>query len=235
MRALLFVIGVVMLIAAGLCRFVVAPQYTQRIPPGWQWSAKFLGASSYPDEATGQFPPKDEISYYEREIKIADETGRPREVVLTDRYAILDHESRKPVWEYIIPLRVDPATGAHVDPEFLGSVALFPRDTEKKTYVLRSNYLKGAPVAFQREEIIEGLNTYLFSYSGPPNGLSHIREARIIRALPWSPGRRSGPVMTRSICGCGSSRSQAESLNGKKARPQAIGSMTSRRAKSCGR
>lgn len=166
MRPHIYVLGIVLLIAAGLCRFVVAPRYTERIPPGWEWHAKFLGASSYPDEKTGQFPAKDPVNYYERLITIVDEKDRPHAVVLSDRYVIYDQESGKPSWEYITTAAVDPATGEHVAPEFAGSVALFPRDTEKKTYIIRSNYLKGIPVEFQHEEMIDGLATYVFSYRG---------------------------------------------------------------------
>lgn len=161
-----YVAAVLLLGAAGACRFVLAPHYTQRVPPGWEWRATFLGSSSTPDEKTGQFPDKDTLNTYEREMTLADESGRPTVVVLEYRYTGYEHGTRKITWEYITRELVDPWTGARLEPEFQGDVALFPRNTQKQTYSLRTNYLKGVPLRFEREERIEGLNTYVFSYKG---------------------------------------------------------------------
>jgi hypothetical protein len=159
-RLFLVCLGLFLLVAAGLCRWLVAPRFTQRVPPGWQWHATFLGYSSTADEKTGRLPDKDTLNTYEREMTIVEDSQRPRAVVIENRYTTYEHATRKITWEYITQELVDPATGARLEPEFHGEAALFPRNTQRQTYRLRANYLKGVPLRFEGEERVEGLNTY---------------------------------------------------------------------------
>jgi hypothetical protein len=69
-------------------------------------------------------------------------------------------------YEYSYHAPVDPRTGAHLKEEYRGDYFLFPRNVEQKTYKMRFSYLKGIPVVFQREDDVEGLATYLFTYRG---------------------------------------------------------------------
>jgi hypothetical protein len=160
------VIGLILLGAAALWRYELAPRWAQRIPPGWHWEANFVGIEAYPDEATGKFPEKSLASRYERSMRIVDEGNRPDAVSMEDRYTIRNSATGKTVWEYIYHAQVDPRTGAHLQPEYQSDWLVFPRGVEKKTYSLRSNYLKGAPLQFQQEENITGLPTYVFAYKG---------------------------------------------------------------------
>lgn len=161
-------------IAAGLLlfgltavwQFALVPRLTERIPPGWSWKADFIGINSYADPETGKLPDKDAANIYERRIYLASETDRPRSVMLEDSNASLDPKTRKKTWEYIYRAQVDPQTGAHLQKEYLGDYYIFPRFVEKKTYKFRNNYIKGVPLAFQREEMVEGVQTYLFAYHG---------------------------------------------------------------------
>jgi hypothetical protein len=151
---------------SALWRFALSPGLTQRIQPGWSWQSHFIGSNTYPDSLTGEFPEKDTIGNYERLIKIIPTGQESSGVKLQDSYLVRDEALKKVVWEYIFEAMVDPKTGAHLNKNYSDEYFVFPREVEKKTYKLRYSYLKGIPVAFQREEQIEGVNTYLFSYKG---------------------------------------------------------------------
>jgi hypothetical protein len=161
-------------IAAGLAlfgltagwQFGLVRRLAQRIPSGWTWKADLIGINAYPDPQTGKLSDKDSTSVYQRRMYIASEADRPRSVMLEDTNLSLDPTTGKKIWEYIYRAQVDPQTGAHLKKEYLGDYYLFPRFVEKKTYKFRNNYIKGVPLSFQRQEEIEGVQTYLFSYRG---------------------------------------------------------------------
>ena len=165
-KKLVIGIGVVLIGLAAVWRFGVAPRLTQRVPPGWSWSSNFIGTTSYADPQTGELPEKATVATYERRMYLASEAGRPRAVTVEDSYITFDPKTRQKLWEYNYRAEVDPQTGAHVRPEYQGEVYVFPRNVEKTTYKFRNNYIKGVPLSFQREEEVEGVNTYLFAYKG---------------------------------------------------------------------
>lgn len=70
------------------------------------------------------------------------------------------------MFEYTTRDTVDPRTGNHLAERYRGDVVVFPRDVQRQTYRLRGNYVTGIPVAFEREEEVDGVRTYLFSYRG---------------------------------------------------------------------
>jgi hypothetical protein len=162
------------IIAAGLAlcgftavwQFVLLPRWTERIPAGWQWKTDYTGYQTWPDPQTGQMPKKDATGTYTHVITIAAKSRQPGSVELDDNYLTYDVASGQVAWEYNYHARVDPRTGAHLQGEYRGDHFLFPRNVEQKTYNMRFSYLKGIPVAFQREEDVAGLNTYLFTYRG---------------------------------------------------------------------
>jgi len=158
--------GVVLLLVAASIKFIIAPQLTMRIPSGWSWQSKMVGIQAWADPETGKFPAKDELSLYERKIFIKDETGSPDSVILEDQYTIRDSKSNKIVWQYIYTAVVDPKTGKHLKKEFENDYYIFPQNVGKKTYSIRHNYIKGIPVSFVEELEMEGLNVFLFSYTG---------------------------------------------------------------------
>ena len=158
--------GLLMLTLAAFWKFGLAPLWTQRLPPGWSWQADYIGFSTWSDPATGEIPAEDTVATYQRSMRIVSETERPRVVKVEDTYIIRDTNSSKVVYEYNLDFEVNPATGEHLAPEAQGQYLVFPRHVEKKTYSLRSNYLKGIPLAYQGEEDIEGITTYLFAYQG---------------------------------------------------------------------
>src|SRR5205807_2643061 len=118
------------------------------------------------DPHTGQFPPKDQSGMYTRSLTVAAHRDDSTTVLLVDRYTVYDFMTDTITWEYITQAPVDPQTGAHLHEAYRGEYVVFPRQVHKQPYTLRTNYLKGLLLSFEREEVIEGLRTYLFTYTG---------------------------------------------------------------------
>jgi hypothetical protein len=158
--------GLVLFGFAAVWQFVLVPRWTERIPAGWQWETDYIGYQTWPDPQTGQLPEKDATGTYSHDIAIVANSRQPGSVELDDRYLTHDIASGQVTYEYNYHAAVDPRTGMHLKEEYRGDYFLFPRNVEQKTYNMRFSYLKGIPVTFQREETVEGLNTYLFAYRG---------------------------------------------------------------------
>jgi len=166
MRRLLVGGGLACLAAAAAWRFALASRWTQRLPPGWSASQRYVGIETYPDEKTGQLPARDALSEYERAQRLVSEAGRPDSVQFEDRLTIRDIATGHIIWEYVTHEVVDPRTGRHLAPDHRSEVAVFPRDAERGTYRLRSNYVKGIALGFTGEDDLDGLTTYRFAYQG---------------------------------------------------------------------
>ena len=167
MRKKIFIVaGFILFSLTAIWHFALVPRLTQRIPSEWTWKAEFIGITTFPDPQTGELPDKDETNIYRRGMHILSETARPRVVLMEDTFVSLDPTTGKKTFEYNSRAEVDPQTGLHLGKEYLGDVYVFPRFTEKKTYKFRNSDIKGLPFAFQREEEIEGIQTYLFAYRG---------------------------------------------------------------------
>lgn len=162
----LLIVGGLFLVLAAVWKFSLAPRWTQRLPPGWAWRANYIGISATPDPASGRFPADNTTATYQRSTRIVSDAGRPHLVKAEDTFTIRDLNTGKITWEYITKAMADPATGVHLEPDVKDQVLVFPRHAEKKTYRLRSNYLKGVPLAYQGEEDIGGLMTYVYGYQG---------------------------------------------------------------------
>jgi hypothetical protein len=158
--------GFVLLGLAAVWQFTLMPRLTERIPGGWQWQTDYIGYQTYLDPETGKVPEKDVPATYSQAIDIVANSRRSGSVELAAKYSIHDIASGKMTWEYEYIAAVDPQTGAHLKPEYRGDYFVFPRNVQRKTYKLRFSYLKGIPVAFQKEEEVEGLGTYVFTYRG---------------------------------------------------------------------
>ncbi len=155
------------LIVLSVAWWLAAPRlWGERLPRGWEWHATFIGITATADPGTGEIPAENETTIYRRSSRIASEADRPRAVRVEDSYVISDPMSGKATFEYAPTFEVDPMTGRHVRAEYLGDIFVFPRGTEKITYRLRFNYLKGVPMTFRREETVEDTLTYEFEYRG---------------------------------------------------------------------
>ncbi|MDZ4163548.1 MAG: porin PorA family protein [Smithellaceae bacterium] len=168
MKKIFLAAGLVLLGFAAFWHFLLAPQWTQRIPPGWTWQTNFIGAQALPDERTGKLPEKDITILYSRETRIVDEGERPSSVVIDDTYITKDALTNQKTYEYAIRYPLDPRTGEHLTPEYRGDYALFPRNTARKDYRYRASYIvNGIPLTWQKEAELDGVKTYLFHYKGP--------------------------------------------------------------------
>jgi hypothetical protein len=152
--------------AAALWTFTIAPRWTQRLPPGWTWKSRSVATVRLPDPETGRFATEAMAAPQIFEAGITDNSSRPTAVKVRDRYTAYDAANNQVVWEYLFSGSVDPETGRHLNPEYRDNYFVFPRNVEKKTYKIRYSFLKGLPVAFQQEEMVGGLNAYLFAYKG---------------------------------------------------------------------
>lgn len=160
--------GVVLTGFALLWHFLLAPHWTQRIPPGWRWQTNFIGSQGITDEKTGKMPDQDMTILYSRESRIIDENKRPSAVVIDDTYITKDAMTNQKTYEYTIRYPLNPRTGEHLTPEFKGDYAIFPRNLEKKGYRYRASYIvNGIPLSWQKEDSFDGLKVWLFSYKGP--------------------------------------------------------------------
>lgn len=151
---------------AAVWQFALAPGLTQRIRSGWTWKTNYIGYQTYADPQTGLIPEKDAAGTYSQSIGIVPDTLQSGSVELFSDYLVHDIANGQLTYEYKYVAPVNPQTGEHLKEEYRGDHFVFPRNVEKKTYKLRFSYLKGIPVAFQKEVEIEGLNTYLFAYRG---------------------------------------------------------------------
>ena len=165
-KNIIFLGGLSLLIVAVIWKLWVAPQWTQRMPTGWEWQANYIGVSAVPDPATKQLPTANMPMIYQRSIQIISDTGRPQSVQVADSYTIRDIGTGNLTWEYVLRTEIDPVTGQHLTPSYRGQYLVFPRHVEKTIYRLRMNYLEDVPVTYQHEELIEGLRVYLFEYRG---------------------------------------------------------------------
>ena len=158
--------GGALVVAAGVHAMWLAPRWTQRLPPGWTASSRYVGTLGYADPRTGRLPDRDPLSEYERTQRVVSDSGRPGSVVLEDRLVIRDIATGKTTWQYVTRNLVDPRTGAHVAEAYRGEIAVFPPQVDRMTYRLRANYVKGVPLGFERPDTLDGLPTYLFAYRG---------------------------------------------------------------------
>lgn len=166
MKNAMIIAGLALIVFAAVWKFLICPGLILRLPPGWRWNANFVGVQTVPDKKTGSFPEKDATSLYIRNVRITDEKKRPASVSVEDKFTVINILDKKVLWEYILNADVDPRTGRHLKQEWKDDIFVFPRFVERKTYNFRNNYIKGAPLMYQKEEKIEGINTYIFSYKG---------------------------------------------------------------------
>jgi hypothetical protein len=168
---------------------LLAPRYTQRLPPGWRWTAEFIGTTAAPTADGTAFAP-DTPSIYSRALRLRGEAGRPRAVVVEDSFTLRDPATNAVTWEYKVASVVDPATGEHLDPAYRGQVLVFPRGTQRTTYRLRTNYLKGVPMRYEGVETVEGLRTYRFRYAGPGEYTESYRGSGDYAGVSLRPGEQ---------------------------------------------
>lgn len=163
---LLSIVGIALIAASAAWHLFAEPRWTQRVPPGWSLTMAYAGVQTYPDPATGKIPQRDELNDYVRTIRVVDERWRPDSVRIEHTRRTVDPVTKKITYDYTTLELVDPRTGERLESQHRGQIALFPRESRKQTYRYQSNYFKGLPLDFEREESVAGLPTYRYSYRG---------------------------------------------------------------------
>ncbi len=173
MRRAFIVVGIVLIVAAGLWKVAVAPRFDVRFPDGWSWTLTTVGTNLYPD-ASGQFPATkqfmtdDDVSISDRTITVNHQNAPAGLVNVDDHYVAKDPNTGAVSWDFVYHASVDPTTGQYVDDKYKGNYYFFPRYVQKDvTYTLRNTSYPGLPVKFQQETTVNGLATYEFAYLGP--------------------------------------------------------------------
>lgn len=154
------------LVTAAVWQFVVAERVGYRIARDWSSEMRYIGTQTNADPVTGLVPDGDVLGFYTRRMRVVSDSGWPRSVVLLNEYRVVENRTQKVLFEYNTRETVNPRTGVRVGPA-AGDFAVFPRNVERKTYFLSSNYLEHIPVSFERTEPVDDIETWVFSYRGP--------------------------------------------------------------------
>jgi hypothetical protein len=171
MKRVLLVLGVLLVAAAGVWKFGLSQQWTNRFSDQWFWEVHTIGLTGYPDEATGQFAEgttlaDDPINVTIRTVT-ADANGAAGQMVINDHFETRDTATNEVTWDYTSTAVVDAETGRHIEGEAVSSYYFFPRGVDRNAiYVITNSSYHRLSMSFQREEEIAGINTYLFAYYG---------------------------------------------------------------------
>lgn len=171
MKQFLVLLGVLLVVAAGVWKFGLSQNWTNRYHDQWVWEVETLGQSGYPDES-GKYPEgttlkDDPINLTLRKVT-ADASEAPSgQVLISDHFESRDTVTNEVTWDFTSIAFVDAATGRHTGDDFEGDYYFFPRRVDKNmTYVISNSSYHSLPMTFQQEEVIGGINTYLFAFHG---------------------------------------------------------------------
>lgn len=154
------------LTAAAGWHFAARDHFAYRIGRDWKYEMRYIGSQTNADPVTGTLPSEDGLGFYERRIRVLADGDWPRSVVLDDAYRVVERGTNKVIFEYITRDTVNPKTGMRIGAA-AGDFVVFPRNVQKTTYYLSSNYLEHLPVSFEHTDKVDGIETYVFAYRGP--------------------------------------------------------------------
>jgi hypothetical protein len=166
MNKILLGLGVLLIVLAGVWKFGISPNSEKRFSEDWSWKLETIGAAGYPDDQ-GNFPPNemqdDPFSISSRDITI--DYPKNDEAKIQDKYTSYDAVTNAVTWEYTYTAELDPKTGEHKDQA--DTYYFFPRHLDKtQTYKISNTSYPALPLKFEKEEAVEGLNTYVFAFHG---------------------------------------------------------------------
>lgn len=170
MKKTFAIVGVLLLVGAGVWYFMITPQYEQRFPDGWQYETDSLSRGSDPDpELPGGWPEghsvkDDPITLANRVISASAANAPDGVVEITDHYVVRDPISNAIIWDNEVTLLVDSFTGQIVADDNSLVYFFFPRNVQKTSYTVYN--VSPLIVNFQREEEVAGLLTYVFAFNG---------------------------------------------------------------------
>lgn len=191
MQKIWLVIGVSLIVGAGLVRWAAIDWWQMRIPEDWHFTAEYIGNNAYPD-TSGQLPKKREIMKNSR-IRSTHEWSRDS-VFIKDQYSVYDIQTGKLTWESVVRFKVDPKTGRHIHypdhPEMKGVYYLFPRNVSKRIYQIADYSLNVFPMRFIRETTLEDLMVYVFQYTGAMDYTTSYAGSKDYQGIVPSAGQR---------------------------------------------
>ena len=165
MNGRLLLAGAGFLVAAAVWHVAARESVAYRIGKHWTYEMRYVGAQTNADPVSGALPEQDVLGFYQRRMRVLSDRDWPRSVVLEDGYRVIEEGTGNVLFEYVTRDTVDPKTGTRIGAAG-GDAAVFPRDVQKKTYFLSTNYLEHVPVSFEGTEKIDGIDTYVFGYRG---------------------------------------------------------------------
>jgi hypothetical protein len=183
MRRIFVVVGIALAGLTVCWHFWLGSRWTMRFPRDGDFSTTYIGTETNAD-ASGVLPRDDRLGTYERRIRVVDASDWPRTVLLEDKLRVRDIQRGAVLFEHVTEERIDPRTGAWAAGPHKGDIVLFPRNAEKRAYIVRSSYAEGVTLQFSGERNVGGLTTFLYSYRGP------LDVSAIYRGTAASPGIR---------------------------------------------
>lgn len=170
MKRIFAILGVILLLAAAVWQFALKNNFNQRFPDAWVWELSSLGHSSYAGD-NGQFPDgtrteDDPINITERQVSVVSKTS-DAQVVLRDHYLNLDPVTRNVTWEVTYEATVDQMSGQYREGELAGDYYFLPQNLDRnQTYTISNSTYQHILMSFQRGEVVNAVNTYMYAYYG---------------------------------------------------------------------
>lgn len=196
MQKIICYLAIACIISGGFYATVIAPRLTIRVPDDWSFEAEYLGDLVYidPDQ---EVPPKPLVNVYSRSMRVVE--WNRKQAVIEDIFETRDILTGAITWSTKLYFNVDPATGAILSypghPEATGAQYLMPRRTRKTSYPLFNYTLGLQALEFVREETINGLDVYVFSY----RGMVDFTELTKMAEMPGGLGTASESIRIRSF------------------------------------
>ncbi len=181
--------GVLLIASSVLWFFWLGRRWTDRITPGWSWEGHYIGVNTYPDPETGEFPAEDTVNTYFYRTEIVPGSWQRGSVVLRSHWVTHDLETGEATWEYAIEVAVDPRTGRYLSGALRGAHHVFPRNVEKTTYRIFYSSTEALPYEFEGEEVIEGLETWVFAHHGSADATEFYAGTDEVPGVDIEPGQ----------------------------------------------
>lgn len=171
LNKLTLLLGILLLVGAGVWYFLITPQSENRFDEDWTWNYDIDGSyAEFPEgsDETIYETPVSEYDYQSASVyKVSINTDRSsdEEFVIESYYADLDPVTEEEVYSYTTEYRVDPETGKYLSDELSEYYYMFPRNVEKKSYTLYDDYYGVMTFEYVDEETIGDLTVYNFLHS----------------------------------------------------------------------
>lgn len=174
MKRVILVLGLVLVLFSAAWYFVLRHNFNLRFPDGWTWAFDSIGYGSYTDE-NGTFPEgttvaDDPLSISARTVRASSEGAPAGFVKISDHFETFDPITNEITWSLDFDAIVDPVTGKHAEGDLAGDYYFLPQNVDRNTiYPISNTSYRSLGMSFQKEEVLNGITTYLFAYYGDFN------------------------------------------------------------------